>query len=146
MPSTEVDELVSAWLTYQRNLWSYSALVDLCTQNPEAAWFVLLRILALVEGDEMLQTIGAGPLEDLLKMHSSTLVARVEAEAAINPKLRTALASVWLARSDDPVTARLVAIGCDLLREVPESMRLPIAMFKEAFRLAEQKHDERDDA
>jgi hypothetical protein len=146
MPPLQVDDLAAAWLTYQRNCWSNGALADLCTKDPEAAWGVLLRILGLTHDDEMLQAIGAGPLEDLLRAHASTLVARVEAEATINAKLRTALASVWLPRSQDPVTARLVAIGCDQLREVPEHMREPIAMIQEALRLAEQRHTERDDA
>ena len=65
----------------------------------------------------MLETVGAGPLEDLLRKHGSALIDRAEKEYVANAKLRTALGSVWLPRQDSPVTARLVGIGCLLLRE-----------------------------
>lgn len=120
MTSPDTDRLVAAWLTYQRNWWAYSAMEELCVKDPESALLVLLRMVSAADNNEMLETIGAGPLEDLLQDHGSTVVAQVEAEAASNPKLRIALAHVWLPRSPDPVTARLVALGCDLLRETPQ--------------------------
>jgi hypothetical protein len=146
MPPPESEDLIAAWLEYQRNWWAFGALQDLCASDPEAAWPILLRIVSLAENDELLESIGAGPLEDLLQAHGHTLVARLEAEAPTNPKLQKALASAWLPRAEDSTTLRLVALGCDLLREAPESMRLPIAMVKEGLRLAEERHNERDDA
>lgn len=142
----ESERLIAAWFEYQRNWWASGALQDLCASDPEAAWPILLRMVSLAENDELLETIGAGPLEDLLQAHGPALVTRVEAEAPTNPKLRKALANVWLPRAEDSTTSRLVALGCDLLREVPESMRLPVAMVKEGLRLAEERHNERDDA
>lgn len=146
MPAPESERLVAAWLEYQRNWWAFSALQDLCDSDPEAAWPILLRLVSLAENDELLEAIGAGPMEDLLQAHGHVLVARLEAEVPTNSKLQKVLASVWLPRAEDSTTLRLVALGCDLLREVPESARLPIAMVKEGLRLAEERHNERDDA
>jgi hypothetical protein len=117
MNSIDRERLVQAWLTFQRNWWSYRALIDLCEKDPDLAWPVLLRVISEAEDQEMLETIGAGPLEDVLRAHGEALVAEVEEESCSNQKLRCALGSVWLPRKDDPVTGRLVKIGCLLLQE-----------------------------
>ena len=120
MPFSKSSELVAAWLALQRNWWAHDALNDLCRKDPLEAWSVVVELVAAAESDELLEMIGASPLEDLLQDHGSTLLAKVEEEHARSDKFRKALASVWLPRSSDPVTQRLVALGCDLLREQPE--------------------------
>jgi len=61
--------------------------------RPDDAWE---RILALVADarKESLEFVGAGPLEDILTLHGKTIIARVEALAATDPRFARCLAAV----------------------------------------------------
>jgi hypothetical protein len=112
--STRFD-LIAAWLAMQRNWWSHEAMEHLCREQPEECWPTLLSLLDAADTEELLGDIAAGPLEDFLKHHGPQFVGRVEQEAMTNAKLRIALASVWLPRSGDATTGRLVQLGCQMV-------------------------------
>jgi len=99
----------------QRHWWAWDTLNELCSSRPEDAWGAVLEILDLAENDERLGEIGAGPLEDLLRVHGEELIDRLESEVRANEKLRKALADVWLPDSDSPLTARFTGLGCKLV-------------------------------
>jgi len=107
--------LIEAWLTFQRNWWAYEAMEHLCRNEPHECWITLLELLDAADTDDLLGDIAAGPLEDFLRLHGLQFVSKVEQEATANAKLRLALAGVWLPRSDDATTERLVRLGCQLV-------------------------------
>src|SRR5687767_11130920 len=96
MPAHDDRKLVEAWLTMQRNWWAYETLDRLCDGEPEKAWDLVLAIVDAADSDDLLETIGAGPLENVLDKHAPQLVGRVEAALADHPGLARALTSVWL--------------------------------------------------
>ena len=120
MNADERQVLANSWLTMQRNLWALEALHRQLKEQPQEAWLTLLCVIETAEDPEMLETIGAGPLEDLLRSHAEEFIASVELEAASNSKLRIALSHVWVRRKrDHEITQRLVALGCQFIGEPP---------------------------
>jgi len=109
--------LVESWLAYQRHWWAFDVLREQVEQRPEDAWVSLLHLVDAADSAELLEDIGAGPLEDFLKTHGSSFVERVEAEAGKNEKFARAMSHVWLRRTQDPTTIRLVSLGCQLVGE-----------------------------
>ena len=107
-------DLVDAWLNVQRNWWATEALHEHLKRQSEQAWPILLALLEAADSAELLEDIGAGPLEDFLRDHGAKVIDTVEAEAERNEKLMRALSNVWLSHSKDVTTTRLVALGCQL--------------------------------
>jgi hypothetical protein len=62
--------------------------------------------------DELLEYIGAGPVEDLVNRHGAALIEKIEDEAKRDPRFREALASIWLVADDinHDVLSRLQAV------------------------------------
>jgi hypothetical protein len=111
MDTNERRNLVTSWLALRRNWWAMEALHRQIEKEPQEAWQSLLGLLEAAD-NELLETIGAGPLEDFLRAHAREFVAVLESEAGHNAKLRTALERVWIPRGEDEVTLRLVKLGC----------------------------------
>jgi uncharacterized protein DUF6869 len=108
-------KLVQSWLTMQRNWWAYEALDRLCHDEPDKAWDLVLAIVDAADSNDLLETIGAGPLENLLDKHAPQLIGRVEAALADHPRLARALTSVWLRDDDSDANRRLVNFGCKVV-------------------------------
>ena len=75
--------------------WAWEAMREMLWHQPEAAWPVILRLIARAENDETLAYIAAGPLENLLADHGPTFIERVEAQAMHDSRFRRALTGVW---------------------------------------------------
>jgi len=76
------------------NAWS--AMADLAEEDPERAWTLLLRVIALADPEgEALCSAGADCLENLFRSHGPSFIDRVEEEARRDPKFRRAVACVW---------------------------------------------------
>jgi len=102
------DALVEAWLTYQRNWWAHEAMHDLIKGDPEKALRTIENIAHRAEGDiDLLGTLAAGPLEDLLAAHGQRIIADVEAAAKRDPVIRRCLAGVWQNAMSDEIFARV---------------------------------------
>ena len=86
-------------------------------EQPEEAWASILQLVESSEEQELLEAIGAGPLEDILREHAETFVDRVEAESVANSRFKVAVCNVWLPNRRDPTTERLVTVGCQLIGE-----------------------------
>jgi hypothetical protein len=108
------DALITAWLTYQRNWWAFEALNDQIRENPAEAWGTLLALISSAE-PELLESIGAGPLEDFVGDHGDAYIAQIEHEASVNPAFRQALGNVWLKPDENGVIERLVKLGCEVI-------------------------------
>jgi hypothetical protein len=94
---------------YKSNFWAFDRVWRLCQQDPEAAWQFILAVLAEDRSNKVLQTLSAGPLEDLLSKHPYTMIKRVEAEARSNPHFAKLLGGVWQNRIPDDVWRRVQA-------------------------------------
>jgi len=97
------------------NHWTWLVLEELIENRPDVAWPLLLEIVRRAP-DDALDLIAAGPLEDYIAQHGHRVIATVEAEAAVNPRLRRALAGMWPEGTPAPVWSRVEA-----LMEPPES-------------------------
>ena len=117
MNTDERQVLVTSWLTMQRNWWAFEELHRQLKNEPQEGWLTLLCLIEAAEGPEMLETIGAGPLEDLLRVLPDWFIASVEVEAGKNSKLRMSLSHVWVRQRSHEITQRLVALGC---QHIPE--------------------------
>ena len=82
MQRDDVPALVSSWLAVQSNWWAFEALREQITHQPEEAWRTLLQLVQVAESKQLLEDIGAGPLEDFLRLHASAFLERLEAEVS----------------------------------------------------------------
>jgi len=123
-PSNSAD-LAQAWIAYQRwsasrpppedpsrrrtlaefreedaesarnGFWAWEAVHALVCERPEEAWLLILRLVELSPDERMLATVAAGPLEDLLGLHSHAFIDRVEERARTDARFRRCLSGVW---------------------------------------------------
>jgi hypothetical protein len=111
-PAT-LEELIEGWLAYQaapnkavedEYWWACSAVFKLTAHYPEWAWrFILATLDSLVRNpnDDAFAVLAAGALEDLLAIHGSIVIDRVETEARQSPDFRRLLGGVWQNRMSD---------------------------------------------
>jgi hypothetical protein len=88
--------------------WAVMELDDMATDNPEAAWPLILELLKQPLVENAFGGLAAGPLEDLIEYHGPEFIGRIETEARINPKFRRLLGGVWQSSTPD-VWARIEA-------------------------------------
>lgn len=98
-------KLISAWIQLytldsdspQRGewFWSYRQLDDLVEKNPQLAWKAILDILSIDRSDRIMNSLAAGPLEDLLVRHGADFIDKVELEAQRSIFFRSLLGGVW---------------------------------------------------
>lgn len=114
--------LIEAWLGIQENWWAHDELELLCESNPERGWSVVTELIERAPSREVLKTVAAGPLEDLLRAHASALIDRLESVAAQSSRWQEALAVVRVPDDDQAATRRLIALGC---QQVPNFESIP---------------------
>jgi hypothetical protein len=116
---TEKTRLVHAWIElqgiesgtsrYDELFWSFGQMWDLTHDEPEIALDVILTILRADCSSKILESLSAGPLEDLLAQHGPAFIERIEQEAAANPSFRRLLGGVWKNTMTDEVWSRVQA-------------------------------------
>lgn len=87
--------------------WAWDAVMQAVRDRPEDAWPVVLGSVEAAPSDQVLFTIAAGPLEDLIAEHSDLVIGLIEEAATTSEKLRRALGGVWAHVADPEVAARL---------------------------------------
>lgn len=93
----------AAWLAYQATEdeqyeWAINVQDRWLIEGAyEAMWRFLLLVCADVEDDEdeIIEMIGAGPLENMIVTWPDAALRLVEAEVETNPTMLRALASTW---------------------------------------------------
>ena len=116
----EIVELYFAWCEAEEAQGSHTPLAkawetmaDLADDNPERAWALLLRVIALAELEgEALCSAGADCLENLFRVHGPRFIDRIEHEARRDPKFRRALACVW--EEKNPLRPRVDVLLAEL--------------------------------
>ena len=120
LTDNEIVELYFAWCQAEEAQASYTplakaweAMADLANDNPERAWALLLRVIALanLEG-ETLCSAGADCLENLFRVHGPRFIDRIEYGARCDPKFRRALSCVWEDRN--PLRTRIDVLLAEL--------------------------------
>ena|ERR1041384_452879 len=109
----------TVWLRYHRerrdaDFWAVDSVFVLPQDDPERAWLLTLELIKLADWEE-LGSIGAGPLEHLVKGHAPEFIDRIESQAAIDPKFKETLATIWVnSRYLAPeIVSRLVSASGD---------------------------------
>ena len=108
------ERLVNAWLTYQKNWWAFEALMKLWLGSPDEALDVIINLARSADDDELVEAVGAGPLEDLIREHGASMIDAIETRAKSDLRFRQALSHVWIAKEDATsfVGQRYIALGC----------------------------------
>lgn len=104
--------LARAWVHVQKNWWAYDEVQDAVDNHPRRAWALLGRLADLAASDELVDDLGAGPLEDFVRAHAPKFIGQIERRAVEHDRFRRGLRSVRLPRAGDPVSRRLLALGC----------------------------------
>jgi hypothetical protein len=104
--------LARAWVRVQRNWWAYGEVQDAIENHPRRAWDLLGHLADLAASNELVDDLGAGPLEDFVRAHAPKFIRQIERRAVEHDRFRRALHSVRLPRASDPVSRRLLALGC----------------------------------
>lgn len=91
---------VDTYLTYELDrsdnlAWAWMALNESVRTHPYEAWDVLQSAIECAASERLVASIAAGPLEDLLNFHRSTLGKTVEEAAVQSQKIKDAVALVW---------------------------------------------------
>jgi hypothetical protein len=61
---------------YHELEWVVEQMWDLCIDEPEKAWNAIQEIIALDRSDNILAMVGAGPFEDLMVHHGTSVRAQ----------------------------------------------------------------------
>ena len=76
-------------------------------ENPEAAIDLVLEVLNLNQGNNILEVLSAGPLEQVLAEHGPSIIDRVENLARANKEFSSLLGGVWKNAMTEEVWARV---------------------------------------
>ena len=109
----------AVWLRHHRehqdtDFWAVDAVFLLPQEDRERAWALTLELVEQANWDE-LGSIGAGPLEHLVQVHAPAFIDRIESQAAVDPKFKATLATIWVNSFYLPhaMVSRLVAASGD---------------------------------
>ena len=117
MDGIESKKIARAWVKFQQNWWAWDRLDELCQKDPKSSWLVLTALLGMADGKELLEDIGAGPLEDFINYYASDFIDELESAAASNGTFLTALSYVQLRDPNHDLSDRLQALGCRVSSE-----------------------------
>ncbi len=114
-------ELANAWILahkigyenqgYDEYCWAVNELIEKVHDDPEIVWDLILEIIMLDNSEDILNNVGAGPLEDLMVYHGEKFIDRIEQEAANSLLFQSAMQSVWLDSEDTTLCNRFYEIA-----------------------------------
>jgi Family of unknown function (DUF6869) len=95
--SPEIRTHAESWLTRNPTDWTDddSRLSTLIHENPDLALSILFAIMQLTDDPKLLGSLGAGPMEDFLGIHSQTYIDTIHTLALRERRLREVLDNVW---------------------------------------------------
>lgn len=125
-----LDEIADAWCRYQLrphldraeekdpDWWAVQLVMDAEFWSDEAGIRSVIALIVERAQDDVLEVVGAGPLEDFVKGYNDDRLAWIERSAAESARFRRALRNVWIWRTAPPdVFARVErAAGAPLAR------------------------------
>ena len=93
--------------------WAIEKFADMEMDHPDLNWAAMLQIISLTTADTVIQSLAAGPLEELVELHGVEYIDQIEKTARTNLNFRLVLRAliettdknIWTrilrARSDD---------------------------------------------
>jgi hypothetical protein len=123
MHEQEIENLAMRWIEFQR-LFLRSCEGELTSdlecasddvlhmpfEAPEETWRFIQAVIRLCEEEDVLGSLAAGPIEDLLSQHGEDFIGRLESFARDNPRFRAVLRGVWKGSMSDDVWEELQAL------------------------------------
>ena len=120
MNNAEIDDFVSAYVASARTrdskrresqFWTFDIFANASLEDPDLCWTMILAVLARDQSDEVLSSIAAGPMEELLAEHGPRMLPLVEAKWRQDAIFRRMLHGVWRHGMKQEVWARVQALN-----------------------------------
>lgn len=114
----ELEAIATAWIAEHKDYrerrgttigWGYQELNRLCRDDAGRALAVIEMICAKNASDPIMEVLAAGPLENLLAAHGSSIIDRIEQLARTSETFRDLLGGVWKSTIDGEVWRRIEA-------------------------------------
>lgn len=87
-------------------LWAIDLMNELIDQNPVECLRVVERIAGQDRSEFIAANLGAGPIEDLLRIYGKSALEQFEIRAAADEGFKRALKNVWVNSFPDEIKAR----------------------------------------
>ncbi|MBN1397218.1 MAG: hypothetical protein JXA06_04215 [Bacteroidetes bacterium] len=92
----DMDRIARSWLKYQETLWAWEKVNNIVKEEfIEYAYNVVKSLYEKSSSDIHLSSIGAGPLESLLKKNGIFIMDRIEQLASTDKRFRICLSYIW---------------------------------------------------
>ena len=123
MEMEELNEWVNAYIEVHKSenssnedhscYWAIEKFADMEMDHPDLNWAAMLQIISLTTADTVIQSLAAGPLEELVELHGVEYIDQIEKTARPDLNFRfvrralieTTDKNIWTrilrARSDD---------------------------------------------
>lgn len=95
-PTNDQFLLATAWMDHFGSTWAWEDLDELVHEAPEAAWHLILVMVAYAPDYGTLAAIAAGPVEDFVVAHGAAYSAHLLQEASTNARFRACLRATYL--------------------------------------------------
>ena len=108
MHDTELSILAMRWIEFQRAFLrsarnritedledAADEVLHMPFDSPERAWEFVQFVMQSCEEMDVLGSLAAGPVEDLLSQHGESFIDRIESLARDNQRFRELLSGVW---------------------------------------------------
>jgi hypothetical protein len=95
---------------YELLAYAGEASWDMARHRPDEAWEFILAVLKANQSSRVLESLSAGPLEDLLANHGPYVIDRVEATARTNVHFARLLGGVWRSTMTADVWERVQSV------------------------------------
>lgn len=123
MFEAELENLARHWIEFQRAFLRANSnsiteelegasdeVLHMPFDAPEKTWEFIQAVIKACDEDDVLSSLAAGPIEDLMSKHGEHFIDRVELLARHSLKFRRVLAGVWRGEMSDGVWERIEAL------------------------------------
>ena len=92
--------------------WAIEMFADREMDHPDLNWAAMLQIISLTTFDAVIQSLAAGPLEELVELHGVEYIDKIEKEAQTNLNFRLLLREL-IETTDKNIWSRILRARSD---------------------------------
>jgi hypothetical protein len=92
------------------NRWSFDELLIAAMERPEQAWEMIKAVVEFDASPPVMESIAAGPVEELLIQHGEKIIAKVEKDARDSAVIRDLLGGVWKGAMPERVWSKIESL------------------------------------